>query len=215
MIKVLLADDHQVVIDGFKAVLAAEPDLTVVGQAADGLQVLPAIEAHHPDVLVLDLMMPGLNGLEVLRLLRGRTPPLATVVLSMHESDSYVAEALRHGASAYVLKQSPASELVHAIRTVAAGGRYLSPPLSQERVADYERRSKSATLDPFDTLSGREREVFQLAAEGLTNSEIATRLSIGRRTVETHRANLIRKLGLKSQADLVRLAVKRGLLTSD
>ena len=209
MISVMLADDHQVVIDGFKAVLAKEPDFRVVGECNDGLQVLPAVEKLSPDVLLLDVMMPGLNGLEVLRLLKGR---VRTVVLSMHSSIAYVSEALRHGAAGYVLKTSPASELVSAIRSVVAGGRYLSPPLDEAQVAEHDRRSRSATIDPFETLSAREREVFQLAAEGLTNAEIGERLTIGRRTVETHRANLIRKLGLKTQADLVRLAVRRGLL---
>jgi DNA-binding NarL/FixJ family response regulator len=212
MISVMLADDHQVVIDGFKAVLAKEGDVRVVGECNDGLQVLAAIEKQVPDVLILDVMMPGLNGLEVLRLLRSRAPGVRTVVLSMHEGLGYVSEALRHGAAGYVLKQAPASELVRAIRAVMAGGRYLSPPLDEAQVAEHDRRSKSSTIDPFDTLSAREREVFQLAAEGLTNAEIGGRLAIGRRTVETHRANLIRKLGLKTQADLVRLAVRRGLL---
>jgi DNA-binding NarL/FixJ family response regulator len=212
MINIVLADDHQVVLEGFKALLGAEPDFRVLGEAHDGLAVAPLVEKLQPQVLVVDLMMPGLNGLEVVRQVRGRWPGLQVAVLSMHANEAYVVEALRNGAAAYVLKTAPARELVQAIRAIAAGGRYLSPPLCDAKIAEYEARTRSARLDPYDTLSPREREVLQLAAEGLTNAEIGGRLSIGKRTVETHRANLIRKLDLKSHAELVRFAVKRGLV---
>jgi DNA-binding NarL/FixJ family response regulator len=214
-ISIVLADDHQVVLEGFKALLAAEADFQVVGEALDGLSVLPLVEKLRPDVLVVDLMMPGLNGLEVVRQARERVPATRTAVLSMHANEAYVAEAIKNGASAYVLKQAQARELVQAIRAIADGRRYLSPPLSEEKLLSYVARAQSVSVDPHDTLSSREREVLQLAAEGLTNAEIGERLSIGKRTVETHRANLIRKLGLKSQAELVRYAIKKGLLTVD
>jgi DNA-binding NarL/FixJ family response regulator len=212
--RILLADDHQVVIDGLKALLAGEPDLSVVGQATDGLDVLPRVLELKPEVLVLDLMMPGLNGLEVTRQLHQRAPETKVIVLSMHANDAYVVEALRNGASGYVLKQAEARALVDAIRAVRGGARYLSPPLSQEKLEHWQQAART-TLDPYDTLSAREREVLQLAAEGLTSAAIGARLQIGKRTVETHRANLLRKLALKSQAELVRLAVKKGLVGVD
>ena len=213
--QILLADDHQVIIDGLKALLSGEPDLAVIGQATDGLQVLPRVLELKPDVLVLDLMMPGLGGLEVARQMKERAPSTKVIVLSMHANDAYVVEALRNGASGYVLKQAEARALVDAIRAVSAGGRYLSPPLSEEKLERWEMDAKAAPFDPYDTLSTREREVLQLAAEGLTSAAIGERLAIGKRTVETHRANLQRKLGVKTQADLVRFAVKKGLVGVD
>lgn len=213
--QILLADDHQVIIDGLKALLSGEPDMEVIGQATDGLQVLPKVLDLKPDVLVLDLMMPGLGGLEVARQMKERAPSTKVIVLSMHANDAYVVEALRNGASGYVLKQAEARALVDAIRTVSAGRRYLSPPLSEEKLERWEMEAKAAPFDPYDTLSTREREVLQLAAEGLTSAAIGERLAIGKRTVETHRANLQRKLGVKTQADLVRFAVKKGLVGVD
>jgi two-component system, NarL family, response regulator NreC len=213
--RVLLADDHQVIIDGLKALLTSEDDLEVVGQATDGLQVVPRVLELKPDVLVLDLMMPGLGGLEVARQMRDRAPSTKVIILSMHSNDAYVVEALRNGAAGYVLKQAEARALIDAIRTVRGGTRYLSPPLSEEKLERWEMDAKAAPFDPYDTLSTREREVLQLAAEGLTSAEIGGRLTIGKRTVETHRANLQRKLGVKTQADLVRFAVKKGLVGVD
>jgi DNA-binding NarL/FixJ family response regulator len=212
---ILIADDHQVVIDGLKALLANEPDMVVVGQANDGLQVLPKVLELKPDVLVLDLMMPGLNGLEVARQMRERAPATKVIVLSMHSNDAYVVEALRNGVAGYVLKQADAHALLDAVRAVRAGGCYLSPPLSREKLARWESETKATMFDPYDTLSTREREVLQLAAEGLTSAAIGARLKIGRRTVESHRANVQHKLGIKSHAELVRLAVKRGLVSVD
>jgi two-component system, NarL family, response regulator NreC len=215
MIEIVLADDHQVVLEGFKLLLGGESDFRVVGEAADGIDVAPLVDRLRPAVLVVDLMMPGLSGLEVTRQVHARWPEVRIAVLSMHANEAYVVEAFKNGASAYVLKQAPARALVEAIRAVAAGRRYLSPPLTEDKLADYERRTRAATVDPYETLSTREREVLQLAAQGLTNAAIGERLSIGKRTVETHRANLIRKLDLKSQADLVRFAVRRGLVATD
>jgi DNA-binding NarL/FixJ family response regulator len=212
-ISVMLADDHQVVLEGLKALIAAEPDLKVVGEANDGLAVLPLVEQIGPEVLVLDLMMPGMNGLEVTRQLHTRAPQVRIVVLSMHENEAYVVEALRNGATGYVLKHAPGQELISAIRSVHGGKRYLSAPLSDEQLSRFEQSMSGKAVDPYDTLSARERQVLQLAAEGLTNAAIGDKLEIGKRTVETHRANLIRKLGLKSQAELVRYAIRRGLIT--
>ncbi len=211
--QILLADDHRVVLDGLRALLACEEDLEVVGEATDGLQVLPQVLQLKPAVLVVDLMMPGLNGLEVVRQVRQRAPETRVIVLSMHANDAYVVEALRNGAAGYVLKQAEARALVDAIRAVRSGGRYLSPPLTEDKLERWQREAQAAPLDLYDTLSTREREVLQLAAEGLTSAAIGERLQIGKRTVETHRANLQRKLGLRSQAELVRLAVKKGLVS--
>jgi DNA-binding NarL/FixJ family response regulator len=212
-ISIVLADDHQVVLEGFKVLLSAERDFRVIGEAHDGPQALDVVEKLKPDVLVVDLMMPGMNGLEVLRRMRERAPETKTAVLSMHASEAYVSEAMRSGAQAYVLKQAQARELVQAIRAIADGRRYLSPPLSEEKLRDWEQRAQSSPPDAYDTLTAREREVLKLAAEGLTNADIGERLGIGKRTVETHRANLIGKLALKSQAELVKYAIKKGLLS--
>jgi two-component system, NarL family, response regulator NreC len=214
-ISIVLADDHQVVLDGLRLLLGNEPDFRVVGEATDGLAVLPVVENLRPDVLLLDLMMPGLNGLEVTRKLHERVPQTKIVVVSMHANEAYVVEAMANGASGYVLKQAPSSEVVRAIHEVFAGKRFLSAPLSEAMLVDYQQKSRDGILDRYHTLSGREREVLQLAAEGLTNVEIAKRLTIGKRTVETHRANLIRKLGLRSQAELVKYAVRRGIVSAD
>jgi len=211
-VSILLADDHQVVRQGLRALLEAEPDFRVVGEAADGLEATRLVERLHPDVAVVDLIMPGLGGLEVTRQITTRVPKTRVVVLSMHANEAYVLEALRNGAAAYVLKDSSATDLVHAVREVAAGRRYLSPPLSERALDTYRQRAKEATLDIYETLTTREREVLHLAAEGHTNAEIAARLGISPRTAETHRANLMHKLGLQTQTDLVRYALRRGIV---
>jgi DNA-binding NarL/FixJ family response regulator len=170
------------------------------------------VEKLQPEVLVVDLMIPGLNGLEVTRQVKQRLPQTRVVVLSMHANEPYVLEALKNGASGYVLKDSSGTDLVLAVKQVLGGQRYLSPPLSERAVEAYLQRSQDTAFDPYDALTEREREVLHLAAEGLSNPDIAARLSISPRTVETHRANLMRKLGLKTQTDLIRYALKRGIL---
>jgi len=211
--RILLADDHRVVREGFRALLQSEPDFEIVGETGDGLEAVRLVEQQKPHVLVVDLMMPGLNGLEVARQVTQRSPRTRIVVLSMHANEAYVLEALKNGASAYVLKDASAAELVRAVREALAGRRYLSPPLSEPAIDSYIERAKSSdSLDLYDTLTNREREVLQLAAEGHTNGEIGSRLFISPRTVETHRANVMRKLGLRSQTELVRYALQRGIL---
>lgn len=209
MIRIVLADDHHLVRAGFRSLLEAEQGFTIVGEASDGLLVEDLVARLEPGVLVLDLGLPGLSGLEVLRRVKRRTPRVRVAILTMHAEDAYVAEALRSGADAYVLKGASASELVRAIRAVVRGERYLSPPLSEQSVAEWLRRTASMPLDPVESLTPREREAFHLAAEGLGNPQIAERLGISVRTAETHRANLLRKLGLRNQAELVRYAVER------
>ena len=215
MTTILLADDHTVVRQGLRALLEGEPDLTVIGEAADGLDAVQRTERLRPDVLVVDLMMPGLGGLEVVRQVRQRVPGTHVVVLSMHANEAYVLEALRNGASGYVLKDASVTELVQAVRTAHQGHRYLSPVLSERAIAAYVEQARPTPVDLYDTLTTREREVLHLAAEGRTNAEIAARLTISPRTAETHRANLLRKLGLQNQTDLIRYALRRGILPDD
>jgi DNA-binding NarL/FixJ family response regulator len=211
---ILLADDHNVVRQGLRALLEAEPDFRVVGEAENGLDVPRLVERLRPDVLVLDMMMPGLNGLEVTRQVKKRSRKTHVVILSMHKDESYVLEALKNGAAAYVLKDSSAEELVKAVREAAVNRHYLSPPLSDSAIEAYVQRA-GATIDRYASLSSREREVMQLAAEGNTNAEIGKRLFISRRTVEIHRANMMQKLGLRNQTELIRYALKRGILSND
>jgi two-component system, NarL family, response regulator NreC len=215
MTTIVLADDHHIVRQGLRALLEAEPGFRVVGEAGDGLQALQLVEQLAPNVLVLDLMMPNLNGLEVTRQLSKHSPKTRIVVLSMYANEAYVLEALGNGASAYVLKDSHSGDLVHAVREVAAGRRYLSPPLSDRAIEAYQAKAKAATLDRYETLTTREREVLQLTAEGRTNAEIAARLGISARTAETHRANLMHKLVLHTQADLIRYALRRGIISME
>ncbi len=211
-VSILLADDHQVVRLGLRALLEAEADFKIAGEAADGLEAKAMVERLQPDLLVLDLMMPGLNGMEVTRQARQLSPRTKIVILSMQANEAYVLEALRHGASGYVLKQSNMAELVQAIRQVLEGRDYLSPEFTQRAIEAYKQKAEAATHDPYDTLTTREREVLQLAAEGRTSPEIAEKLFLSPRTVEMHRSNLMRKLGLANQTELVRYALWRGLL---
>ena len=210
--KILLADDHAIVRDGLKALLKDEPDFEVVGEAADGLEAVRMVDRLRPDVLVLDLMMPGLTGLEVTRQVSKLTN---VIILSMHANEAYVIEALRKGAKGYIMKDSTSADLVKAIRDVLSGKRYLSQPLSETMVDALLKRSKTSELDPYETLTTREREVFQLVAQGKSNLEISELLTLSPRTVEIHRANMMHKLNLESQADLIRLAIKRGVILLD
>ena len=209
---VVLADDHHIVRQGLRALLEAEGDFSVIGEEADGLKVVELVERLRPNVLLLDVMMPGLNGLEITRQIAKRAMQTRVVILSMHASETYVLEALRHGAAGYVLKDANPTELVQAVREVRAGRRYLSRGLSERAIDAYAEKAQAAPADVYDTLTTREREVLQLAAESSSTSEIAARLGISPRTVETHRENLMRKLGLQSQTDLIRYALRRGIV---
>lgn len=215
MTSVFLADDHPVVRQGLRTLLAGEPDLQVVGEESDGLRVAALVERLAPDVLLLDVSMPGKNGLEVTREVAQRSPRTRVLILSMHANEEYVLEALRAGAAGYVLKDSAPEEILRAVRDVAAGRRHLGPPFSDRAVEAYAERTQPEALDPFRSLTDREREVLQMAAEGHGNAEIGRRLFISPRTVEVHRANLMRKLGLANQTDLVRFALRRGILPAD
>ena len=212
---ILLADDHHLVRQGLRALLAAEPDFHLVGEAADAQEVIQLAERLRPDVLLLDLLMPGLNGLAALRQVVKCAPKTRVIILSMCSSEAYVSEALQDGAAGYVLKSSRADELILAVREVVAGRCFLSPPLSEKVVAGYLKSRNGSALDPYDTLTTREREVLYLAARGLSNAETAEKLFVSPRTVETHRANLMRKLNFRSHTDLIRYALRRGLLPAE
>lgn len=213
MTTILLADDHRIVRQGLHALLKAETDFNVVGEAGDGLEALEMVKKLKPDVVVLDLMMPGLNGLEVARQINKQMPQIKTIILSMYDDEGFVLEALANGVSAYILKDSGSSDLVQAVREVRQGHRYLSPPLSDRAIEAYEQMTRTGTMDKYETLTTREREVLQLSAEGHTNSEIAARLGISVRTAETHRSKLMHKLDVHTQADLTRYALRRGIIS--
>ena len=208
---IFLAEDHAILRHGLRALLEKEPEFSVVGEAAEGLRVADEVERLKPDVLIIDIVMPGLGGLDVTREVARRSPRTRTIILSMHSTEAFVVQALRNGAAAYVLKQRSAAELIVAIQEVLAGRRYLSPPLSDKAIEAYT-RAQGGETDPYQMLTSRERQVLHLAAEGLNNPAIAERLGISSRTVETHRANIMRKLGLRTRRDLIVFAVKRGLI---
>ena len=211
-ITVVLADDHPILRQGLRTLLEAEGDFAVIGEEADGLKVVELVERLQPDVLLLDVRMPGLTGLEITRQIVQRARTTRIVILSMHANETYVLEALRNGAAGYVLKDAPPTDMLTAVREVTAGRRYLSPALSERAIAAYAHQAQGSPADAYETLTTREREILQLAAESTSLSEIAARLGISPRTVETHREHLMRKLGLQSQTDLIRYALRRGIL---
>jgi two-component system, NarL family, response regulator NreC len=215
MTRFVLADDHPIGRQGLRALLEKEPGFAVVGEASDGLEVADLVEESKADVLVLDLLMPGLGGLDVIREIARRSPRTRIVVLSMHSSEAFVLRALKNGASAYVLKDSSTTELVQAVRRVQAGGRYLSTRLSERAIESYMNLADGGAVDIYETLTTREREVLHLAAEGLTNPEIGERLHISPRTAEIHRAHIMEKLGLRTRTDLIAYALRRGLIPSE
>lgn len=205
----IIVEDHPIVRQGVRTLLEHQ-GCQVVAETEDGLEALQLVEHHRPRLLLLDLSLKSLNGLEVLRQALRRVPTLRALVLSMYDDDAYVVEALRSGAMAYVLKGSPMEELNHALEALFRGQRYLGAPLSERLLALA--REPSELHDPYETLTDRERQILHLTAEGYTSREIAERLFISPRTVEKHRENLMTKLGLRSQAELIHYALKRGLV---
>ncbi len=208
-VKIVLADDHNMVRQGLRSILESEGNFSIIGEASDGLAAVELVEKARPDVLVLDLMLPRLSGLEVTRQVARVTHVL---ILTMHDNEAYVLEALWNGAYGYLLKDSTAQELIDAVNKVAQGSRYLSARLTERAIDIYSHRAQPTSFDPYDTLTTREREIFQLVAEGLNNNEISARLCISPRTVEIHKANTLHKLNLATQTDVVKYAIRRGIL---
>ncbi|NTU79323.1 MAG: response regulator transcription factor [Chloroflexales bacterium] len=213
--RIVVADDHEMIRAGLRAVLEQQLACEVVGEAATGAEAITLVRQIQPEILVTDMVMPGLSGLEVLRQVCEIAPSTRIVVFSMHGDDSYVREALRAGAIGYVLKESLATELMTAIRYAVEGRRYVSPTLSERMFDAYVQPTIQTSSDSYRLLNVREREVLVLTAQGQTSAEIAEQLAISPRTVEHHRATLMRKLGLRTIADVVRYAIRRGLITVD
>ena len=207
-IHILLADDHAVVRQGFKMILAAQPDMEIVGEAGNGREALDLASQLQPDVIVMDVAMPELNGIEATRRVAEVSPRSRVLALSMHKDSVYVREILRAGARGYLLKDSISSDLLAAVRAIARGEGYLSPGVSDAVLNDYRKH----VTDPIDLLTSREREVLQMIAEGKTNKEIATVLNLSVYTVDAHRGHIMEKLNLHSVTDLVRFAVRAGLV---
>jgi DNA-binding NarL/FixJ family response regulator len=211
-ISILLADDHEIFRQGLQMVLESYPDFQVKGQAADGLEAVRLAEHLRPDVVIVDMIMPGLNGLDVTREIKQHFPKIHIIMLSMYDDESYVLDALQNGASGYVLKESNTTILVQAVHAVMEGQKYLSPPLTQRAIQAYIQQAQNKNNNEYNSLTNREREILHLSAESLSSTEIAKRLSISVRTVDTHRTNLMRKLGLHSQGELVTYAHKQGVV---
>lgn len=207
-IRILLADDHAVVRQGFRMILGAQPDLEIVGEAGNGREAVELAATLRPDVVVMDVTMPELNGIEATRRLTADNPGIRVVALSMHKDSVYVREILRAGARGYLLKDSVAGDLVAAVRAVAGGEGYLSPAISNAVLDDYRKH----VTNPIDLLSSREREVLQMLAEGKTNKEIAATLNLSVYTVDAHRGRIMEKLNVHSINELVRFAVRNGLV---
>ena len=211
--RVLLADDHSIVRRGMRALLETEASIEVVAEAADGLEALRLCEEHHPDLLILDVAMPKLNGIDVAARAQKMQPPPLAIMLSMHLDESYVMRSLNAGARGYLLKDATDEDLLPAIRAVAAGKSYFSPAVSGVLAEEYvEQLQERGLTDSYDLLTDREKEVLQLLAGGRSNKEVAALLDVGLSTVETHRANLMQKLNLHSTAEIVLYAVRKRLI---
>lgn len=206
--RILLADDHAIVRQGFSLILKAQPDLEVVGEASNGREAVDLATKLQPDIIVMDVSMPELNGIEATRRIAEASPRTRVVALSMHRDSVYVREALRAGARAYLLKDSVEGDLITAVRAVAKGEGYISPAVSEAVLSDYRKH----VTNPIDLLTGREREVLQMIAEGKTNKEVAATLTLSVYTVEAHRGKIMEKLNLHSTGELVRFAIRNGLI---
>jgi DNA-binding NarL/FixJ family response regulator len=206
--RILLADDHAVVRQGFRMILGAQPDMEIVGEAGNGREAVAMCEQLLPDVVVMDVAMPELNGIEATRRITEAAPHTRVLALSMHKDSVYVREILRAGARGYLLKDSIDVDLLAAVRAVAKGEGYLSPGVSDAVLSDYRKH----VTDPLDLLSSREREVLQLIAEGKTNKEMATLLNLSVYTIDAHRGRIMEKLNLHSTGELIRFALRKGLI---
>jgi two-component system, NarL family, response regulator NreC len=212
-IRILLADDHTVVRDGLRALVEKQPDMAVVGEAADGRDTIRMAEEQTPDVIIMDIAMPNMNGIEATRRIIASNPQTAVLILSMHQDESYVLRSLKAGARGYLLKESVRSDIIEAIRAVAQGRSFLTRKVSRILQEDYVREmERRGVEDSYDLLTSREREILQLVAEGRTNKEVATMLNISLTTVETHRTHILQKLNLHSIPELILYAVRKGII---
>ncbi|MEO5925716.1 MAG: response regulator transcription factor [Bryobacteraceae bacterium] len=206
--RILLADDHSVVRHGFRRIIDAQEDMEVVGEVSNGREAVEQATALQPDIIIMDVTMPELNGIEATRRIADSVPRARVLALSMHRDSVYVREILRAGARGYLLKDSSEGDLIAAVRAVASGEGYLSPAVSDAVLSDYRKH----VTNPIDMLTSREREVLQLVAEGKTNKEIATGLNLSVYTVEAHRGKIMEKLNLHSASEMVRFAIRNGLI---
>jgi two-component system, NarL family, response regulator NreC len=212
-IHILLADDHTILRAGLKMMLNAQPDMEVVGEAPDGRQAIAETQRLQPDIILMDITMPEMNGIEATRHIKKLVPESKILILTMHEHDEYVFQALRAGASGYMLKEAADTELISALHVIQSGQFYLSPVAQSVLVGDYLQRVRiGEEKDSYSSLTEREREILKLVAEGYTNTQIAERLVISPKTVDTHRTHIMDKLNLHSRAELVKYAMRRGLL---
>jgi two-component system response regulator NreC len=214
VIRILLADDHTVIRKGLCLLIESHPGFKVIAEASDGRQAVAMAETHTPDVVVLDVAMPILNGIEAARQISAKVPQTAIVFLSMHSDEGYVLKALKSGAKAYLLKDSAEYDLINAIKAVTEGKAFFSPAISKMLVEDYMRQMREREVeDSYDLLTTREREIMQLLAEGKANKEVASILNLSLYTVETHRGNIFQKLNLHSGAELILYAVRKGVIS--
>jgi DNA-binding NarL/FixJ family response regulator len=211
-LRILLAEDHETVREGIRMIVNAQADMEVVGEASDGREAVARATELLPDILVMDVSMPQLNGLKATERMREVCPQVKILTLTRHTDDGYLQQLLRAGASGYVLKQSSPSEMLRAIRAIAAGGKYLDPAVAGKVMGNYVGRSASLRVAPQGGPTGREEEVLRLIAWGYSNKEIAARLDLSVKTVEVHKANAMKKLGMKSRIDIVRYALLQGWL---
>jgi len=213
-VRIVLADDHTVMRNGLRLLLERQPNLQVVGEAADGRQAVALSESVHPDVVIMDIAMPNLNGIEAARQIMNHNPRCAIAILSMHSDESYVIRALKAGARAYLLKDSAEADLLAAVRALTEGKSFFSPAISKILVEDYMRQLESrGAEDTYELLTNREREILQLLAEGKTNKDVANMLNLSLYTVETHRTHILQKLNLHSVPELILYAVRKGIIS--
>jgi len=213
-IKILLADDHTVVRKGLRMLLESQPGFSVIADAADGREAVALAEKHQPNVVVMDVAMPTLNGIEAARQIMAKLPQTAIVFLSMHADEGYVLKALKVGARAYLLKDSAEYDLINAIKAVDEGKAFFSPAISKMLVEDYMRQMREREVeDSYELLTTREREILQLLAEGKNNKDVASLLNLSLYTVETHRSNIFQKLNLHTSAELILYAVRKGVIS--
>lgn len=211
-IRILLADDHAILRAGVRMLLESQPDMEVVGEAGDGLETIQKVRKLHPDVVVMDIAMPGLSGLEATQRIKTECPEVQVLTLTMYEDERYFFRVIQAGASGYVVKGAPPSDLIAAIRSVSQGHAYLYPSLAKKMIDDYLGRAKEGGREAYDDLTDREREVLRLIAEGRTGKEISDLLYISVHTVERHRQNLMAKLDLHNRTALIKYAIRKGLI---